>query len=111
MRFFKFIAAIIILGSLLSGCSFTERWVYRPDINQGNFLTKKDVDQLQVGQTKAQVAFIMGSPMLKSVFSDDSWYYVFRTQPQHDVLSQQTVTIVFDQKGHVTEIQNSSSKN
>ncbi len=102
---------MIVSGALLSGCSLVDRWVYRPDINQGNYVTQDAIDKLQVGQTKEQVVFIMGSPMLTSVFGDDTWYYVFRQEPQHGVLSQHTFTITFDQSGLVSDIKSSELAN
>ncbi|OCG03029.1 outer membrane protein assembly factor BamE [Gilliamella sp. wkB112] len=104
MQFHKFTSLAIITGVLLSGCSIVDRWVYRPDINQGNYVTTEAIDMLQVGQTKDQVVFIMGSPMLTSAFGDNVWYYVFRQQPQHDVVSQRTFAVYFNEMGIVTDI-------
>ncbi|OCG08902.1 hypothetical protein A9G13_02245 [Gilliamella sp. wkB178] len=104
MQFHKFTSLAIITGVLLSGCSVVDRWVYRPDINQGNYVTQEAIDTLQVGQNKEQVVFIMGSPMLTSAFGDNVWYYVFRQQPQHDVVSQRTFAVYFNEMGIVTDI-------
>lgn len=108
MPFRKFTALAIVTSIFLTGCSVVDRWVYRPDINQGNYVTKEAIDLLQVGQSKDQVVFIMGSPMLTSVFGDNIWYYVFRQQPQHGELSQITYSIYFDQMGIVTDIKTSA---
>lgn len=104
---YRFIITIIISTLLLSGCSFVDRWVYRPDINQGNYITQEAIDKLKVGQTKEQVIYIMGSPMLTSVFGDDIWYYVFREKPQHGYVTQKTYTIIFNQEGKVIDIKTS----
>ena len=61
MPFRKSILLSIMTGILLTGCSLVDRWVYRPDINQGNYITQDAIELLQVGQTKDQVVFIMGS--------------------------------------------------
>lgn len=108
MQFRQFTLLMIVSGALLSGCSLFDRWVYRPDINQGNYVTQDAIDQLQVGQTKEQVVFIMGTPMLTSVLGDNIWYYVFREQPQHGDVSQRTYTILFNQMGLVTDIKSSA---
>lgn len=100
----------ITAAFLLSGCSFLDSWVYRPDINQGNYITQQAVDQLKVGQTKEQVLYIMGTPVLGSLFDDNVWYYVFRQNPQHGPISQETYTIIFDQKGIVSDIKTSAYK-
>ncbi|MFQ1017315.1 outer membrane protein assembly factor BamE [Gilliamella sp. BG7] len=107
MLFRKSIAFAIITSVLLTGCSVIERWVYRPDINQGNYVTQDAIDLLQVGQNKEQVVFIMGSPMLTSIFGDSVWYYVFRQQPQHGTVSQRTYAVYFDEMGIVKDIKTS----
>jgi len=83
MPFRKFTSLAILTSILLTGCSAVDHWVYRPDINQGNYVTPEAIDLLKVGQTKDQVVFILGAPMLTSIFGDNVWYYVFRQQPQH----------------------------
>ncbi|WP_392552821.1 outer membrane protein assembly factor BamE [Orbus wheelerorum] len=105
---YRSITVLAITMLLLSGCSFVDRWVYRPDINQGNYITQTEVDKLKVGQTKEQVVYVMGNPMLSSVFTDNVWYYIFRELPEHGYVSQKTYTIIFDQKGNVTDIKTSS---
>ena len=51
--------------------------VYRPDTQQGNFISKEQVAQLQVGMTPAQVRFLLGTPLLNDVFHADRWDYPF----------------------------------
>jgi len=68
---------------LLVACESTRRWVpdfmepYRPDVQQGNVVTKEMVDQLANGMTRDQVRFLMGTPALVSVFRQDRWDYVY----------------------------------
>ncbi|WP_237399239.1 outer membrane protein assembly factor BamE [Gilliamella sp. Pas-s27] len=104
MQFRKFSVLAIVTSILLAGCSVVERWVYRPDINQGNYVTPDAIGLLQVGQSKEQVVFIMGSPMLTSVFGDNVWYYIFRQQPQHDEVSQKSYAVYFNEMGVVKDI-------
>ncbi len=47
-----------MLALSLASC----RLIYTPDVQQGNLLDKKNVDQLQPGMTKRQVVVLMGSP-------------------------------------------------
>ncbi|WP_392561628.1 outer membrane protein assembly factor BamE [Orbus sturtevantii] len=105
---YRSITILVITMLLLSGCSFVNRWVYRPDINQGNYITQSEIDKLKVGQTKEQVVYIMGNPMLSSVFTDNVWYYIFRELPEHGYVSQKTYTVIFDQRGKVTDVKISS---
>ncbi|PKI18090.1 outer membrane protein assembly factor BamE [Colwellia sp. 12G3] len=70
-----FRVAIIITALTLSACS---SWVFRYDVPQGNYLEQKSIDKLQVGMTKEQVKFILGSPVVVDAFNDDTWSYVYK---------------------------------
>jgi outer membrane protein assembly factor BamE len=51
--------------------------VYRMTVQQGNFLDPKQVSQLQVGMTRSQVRFLLGTPMLPDAFDRDRWDYLY----------------------------------
>jgi len=70
-----FRVAIVLTVLTLSACS---SWVYRYDVPQGNYLEQKSIDKLQVGMTKEQVKFILGSPVVVNAFNDDTWSYVYK---------------------------------
>lgn len=106
MQFRKFAVLSIVASILLNGCSMVDTFVYRPDINQGNYVTQESIDLLKVGQNREQVLFIMGTPMLTSDFGDKVWYYVFRQQPQYGEISQITYAVYFNERGIVTDIKN-----
>ena len=64
MRCKTLTAAAAVLLMLTAGCSTLERVVYRPDINQGNYLTANDVSKIRVGMTQQQVAYALGTPLM-----------------------------------------------
>jgi len=70
-----FRTSIIAIALSLSACS---SWVYRIDIPQGNYLEQKNIDKIQVGMTKEQVKFVLGSPVMIDTFDKDTWNYVYR---------------------------------
>jgi outer membrane protein assembly factor BamE len=70
---FRVLAIVIALS--VSACS---SWIYRIDIPQGNYLEQKDVDKLQIGMTKEQVKFVLGSPVVADAFNKNIWHYVYR---------------------------------
>lgn len=53
---------------------------YRPDVQQGNVVTKEMVDQLRESMTRDQVRFLLGTPLLTSVFHTERWDYVYYLQ-------------------------------
>jgi outer membrane protein assembly factor BamE len=62
---------------ILSGCSALDGLVYRIDIPQGNYLEQRDIDKLRINMSKAQVEFVMGTPVAANVFRHDVWHYIF----------------------------------
>ena len=69
MRCKTLTAAAAVLLMLTAGCSTLERVVYRPDINQGNYLTANDVSKIRVGMTQQQVAYALGTPLMSDPFA------------------------------------------
>jgi outer membrane protein assembly factor BamE len=61
----------LALALLLTSC------VYRMNIQQGNYLESKTIDQLQVGMTRSQVRYLLGTPMVPDAFDDSRWDYVY----------------------------------
>jgi len=71
---------------LLAGCEWSRSWAptfiqpYRPDIQQGNVVTKEMVEQLRESMSRDQVRFLLGTPLLTSIFHTDRWDYVYYLQ-------------------------------
>jgi outer membrane protein assembly factor BamE len=68
---------------------------YRPDIQQGNFVSQEMLNQLKVGQTREQVRFILGSPLLTDIFHADRWDYPFYLARGNGELTTSRVTVYF----------------
>jgi outer membrane protein assembly factor BamE len=68
----RFPALLIALASLaLAAC------VYRIDIQQGNLLDEEDINQVDLGMTRSQVQFLLGTPMIADSFHRDRWDYAY----------------------------------
>ena len=81
----------IIVLAIGSGC------VYRANISQGNLIKEEDLDQVEVGMTKNQVRFLLGTPMIDDAFHNERWDYVyFLTIGRRDAQFKRWVTIVFE---------------
>jgi outer membrane protein assembly factor BamE len=68
---------------------------YRPDIQQGNFVTEEMLKQLKVGQTRDQVKFILGTPLLTDAFHAQRWDYPFYLARGNGELTTSRVTVFF----------------
>ena len=62
---------LLLIAAASGGC------VYKMDIQQGNYLEGKAVDQLQVGMTRSQVRYLLGTPMVPDLFDKDRWDYLY----------------------------------
>jgi outer membrane protein assembly factor BamE len=75
----------LLFAALLAACSTSPEdrsWItYRIDVRQGNMITQDMAAQLKMGQTKDQVRFILGTPLVADMFHADRWDYVYRFQP------------------------------
>ncbi len=64
---------------LLSSCNVFH--AYRPDIQQGNVLNEKTVQQVHLGMYKLQVESLLGEPVLQNTFDQNQLLYVYNFIP------------------------------
>ena len=72
------LAAALLLALLGAGC------VYRMDVQQGNLLDVEQVEQVEVGMTRSQVRFLLGTPMVIDSFDADRWDYIYSLRRGHE---------------------------
>lgn len=104
MQLKKWLIALPLAFTMLTGCSVIEKIVYRIDINQGNFVEQSAVEQLRFGMTKEQVRFVLGSPMLIENGYPNTWYYIYHATKGHDAPVQRNLVANFDATGTLTSI-------
>ncbi len=77
MRFLT-LAAVFALAGCTSMNPMT--WVapHHMEIQQGNAITEDSVARLKPGMTRAQVRFVLGSPMVADMFHADRWDYKYQ---------------------------------
>lgn len=87
---------------ILSACSSLEfPWVYKISVQQGNILDHKDIDKLEIGMTKRQVQFVMGSPLLVDTFNPDRWDYFYSKLDGKGNVTQKRFTVIFEDDKYV----------
>ena len=68
------IALIVpVLALVLSGCIS----IYRMDVPQGNIVGPEMIEKVKPGMTRAQVRFVLGTPLISDPFHADRWDYVY----------------------------------
>ena len=58
-------------------CAVVAGCVYQVRIYQGSIVEPGDVEKVEVGMTREQVAYLLGTPTLRDPFRADRWDYVF----------------------------------
>ena len=87
--------------AITSGC------VYRAAVSQGNLIKQEDLDQVEIGMTKNQVRFLLGTPMIDDPFTRNRWDYVYYLKiGRKDASQKRWVSIYF-----VDEVVSEVSKN
>jgi outer membrane protein assembly factor BamE len=78
-------------SSVLSDLPF----VYQMPVQQGNIISKEMLDQLKMGMTKAQVRYLLGTPMLTDMFHSNRWDYTYTLKLAHKPLEEKPLTLFF----------------
>lgn len=98
-RHFGSLRAVLCLAvaALLSACSAVNTTLntalntplsverlglYKPEVVQGNFVSREQRQALRVGMGRAQVKDILGTPLVTSLFHGERWDYVFTIRRQ-----------------------------
>lgn len=82
-----------LLALLLSACSFPG--VYKVPIQQGNIIEQEMLDQLEVGMTERQVAYVLGNPLIKDSFNKNRWDYLYQLERGDEILNRYHIAVYF----------------
>lgn len=77
MRPLRFRLAVIALCATLPLGACNLLTVHKIDVQQGNVVTQEMVDKLKPGMTRAQVRFVLGTPLITDAFHRDRWDYFY----------------------------------
>jgi outer membrane protein assembly factor BamE len=96
----KKLALLALLAALLAlaGC------VYRLNISQGNLIKQDDLDQVELGMTRSQVRFLLGTPLIDDPFHADRWDYVYYLKLGRDDAGFKRWVSIFFEDDKVSEI-------
>ena len=88
MRIRSFLTWLAIVA--LTGC------VYRMDVPQGNRIEPELITQLEIGMSKEQVEFLLGTPAIIDPYRPDHWYYiVFHKTGADGSILQRRLALIF----------------
>jgi outer membrane protein assembly factor BamE len=70
---------------------------YRPDMVQGNFISKEQLERLKLGMDREEVKVVLGTPLITSVMHPNRWDYVFAfKRGDTQLVEQRQVTLIFE---------------
>ncbi len=98
LRSLRATPALAVMALVLTAC------VYRIDIQQGNLLDEDVIDQVELGMTRSQVQFLLGTPMISDSFHQDRWDYTYYFRRGRSRQIDQRWFIVFFQDDEVVRI-------
>lgn len=93
----------LCVATLLAGCQFNS-YVYRPDVHQGNLITKEMTEQLAPGMSRQQVLFLLGEPLVQSALHPKRWDYVYYGNPRYGQKTRRSLTLYFDDDDRLTHV-------
>lgn len=76
---------------LVAACS-----PYRIDVQQGNVVTQEMLSKLRVDMSRAQVKYVLGTPLVADLFHPDRWDYYYKFDKAGNPRERRRLTLVFE---------------
>ena len=70
--------------------------VYKINVEQGNIIDQEKVDKLQIGMSRRQVRFILGTPLIEDSFNPDRWDYSHTIRNGKNSILDERLTVFFE---------------
>ena len=103
-------SAVVAVCALLAlcACSWAPRipgvTPFKPEIQQGNYLSQDAVAQLKPGMTREQVRFLLGTPLLTDIFHAERWDYVYWREAENGDREMRKVALFFAADGKLDRV-------
>jgi len=88
------LAVSICACLLLSACIFRP---YQIDVQQGNYIDRETIAKLKPQMTRAQVRFLLGTPLIADPFNPNRWDYLYYHRPGRRIEDVRRLTIYFEE--------------
>ncbi|TVQ87031.1 MAG: outer membrane protein assembly factor BamE [Chromatiaceae bacterium] len=110
MRALVILLAVVSVSLALPGCGRNPRrddrvpgellgnlpFVHRMPVQQGNVIDESMLDQVELGMTRNQVLFVLGTPMLTDMFHTDRWDYTYTIRRGREPMQVKPLTLWFE---------------
>jgi outer membrane protein assembly factor BamE len=96
---------VLLFTFLSSSCSWVQfPSIHKVTVQQGNIVSQDMVDKLQIGMTKNQVQYILGTPLIVDTFNPSHWDYYFTKVDSNNNISKNQVSLRFGQDNRLLDI-------
>jgi outer membrane protein assembly factor BamE len=84
------------LAACLAFCAFAATaCVYHMPIQQGNYPDAAALTQVRTGMTRAQVRYLLGTPIVPGAFDNDRWDYEYYLKARNGVAARRARATVY----------------
>ena len=104
MRFCNlfFVTLVLVTGcSVKSPIDYFEAKIYKLDIQQGNIISAEMLMGLKPGMTRAQVKYVLGTPLIQDSFHENRWDYIYKMIKDDRLIEERHVIVRFADDGLV----------
>lgn len=90
---------MVVISTLVASCSYIPSFrfpaVYKINVQQGNVVNQEVADKLQLGMTKKQVRYVMGTPLVVDTFNQERWDYFYSLKTGKGDYAQKKLVLLF----------------
>ncbi len=65
------------LALAAAACAVLTSCIYKARVFQGSIVDPGDIEKVEIGMTREQVVYVLGTPTVRDPFHADRWDYVF----------------------------------
>ena len=97
-RYLIFLLTFIFLTacSVKSPIDYFEAKIYKLDVQQGNIITAEMLMGLKPGMTRAQVKYVLGTPLIQDSFHENRWDYIYKMIKDDRLIEERHVVVRFE---------------
>ncbi len=81
--------------SVKSPIDYFEAKIYKLDVQQGNIITAEMLMGLKPGMTRAQVKYVLGTPLIQDSFHENRWDYIYKMIKDDRLIEERHVVVSF----------------
>ena len=81
--------------SVKSPIDYFEGKIYKLDVQQGNIITAEMLMGLKPGMTRAQVKYVLGTPLIQDSFHENRWDYIYKMIKDDRLIEERHVVVRF----------------